>query len=136
MPDDMTWKHSRQTSERGGPSRSTDEVFEDHLRLRLEQKLEDDLARNYAPDVVLLTVNSNATGHDAIRMSAARLADQLPNARFEIIAKQVNGRFAMLVWRATSDRFDAVDGADGFVIEDGLIRCQTIHYRLQGGPSS
>lgn len=51
-------------------ARLTEEVFEDHLRLRIENRLEEDLARNYAEDVVLLTVNSNACGHDAIRMSA------------------------------------------------------------------
>jgi hypothetical protein len=113
--------------------RSTEEVFEDHLRLRVEGRLEDDLRRNYAEDVVLLTVNSNACGHDAIRMSADRLREQLPQSRFEFIKKQVNGRFAMLVWRATSARFSAVDGADGFVIEDGLIRLQTIHYQLGHG---
>lgn len=36
------------------PSRSTREVLEDHLRLRREGDLEEDLARNYAEDVVLL----------------------------------------------------------------------------------
>ncbi|MDQ2705960.1 MAG: nuclear transport factor 2 family protein [Pseudomonadota bacterium] len=112
-------------------ARSTEEVFEDHLRLRVENQLEEDLARNYAEDVILLTVNSNACGHDAIRMSAARLADQLPEPRFEFIAEQVRDRFALLIWRATSDRFDAIVGADSFVIEGGLIRLQTIHYRLE-----
>jgi hypothetical protein len=112
-------------------SRSAEEVFQDHLRLRLENKLEEDLERNYAEDVVLLTVNSNARGHDAIRMSAGRLKEQLPDARFEFVSKQVNGRFALLIWRAISDRFDAMEGADSFAIEDGMIQLQTIHYRLE-----
>ena len=73
-------------------ARGTHEVFEDHLRLRLENRLEDDLARNYAEDVILLTVNSNACGHDAIRMSARRLANQLPEPKFELVAKQVRDR--------------------------------------------
>lgn len=111
-------------------SRRAEEVFEDHLRLRLEGRLEEDITRNYARDVVLLTSNSNACGHDAIRISARRLAEQLPQAKFEIIEKQLNGRFALLIWRASSDHHDAVDGADSFVIEDGLIQLQTIHYRL------
>jgi hypothetical protein len=54
----------------GRSARRTREVFDDYLRLRLE----DDLARNYAKDVVLLTVNSNACGHQAIRTSAGRPA--------------------------------------------------------------
>lgn len=110
--------------------RSVQQVFDDHLQLRLQGRLEEDLARNYASDVVLLTVNSNACGHDALRNSAKRLREQLPSAKFDLVKKQVRDRFALLIWRATSDRFDAADGADSFVIHDGLIRLQTIHYRL------
>lgn len=55
-------------------TRSTRDVFEDHLRLRVVGDLETDLARNYSEAVAMLTVNSNAEGHDALRMSAARLA--------------------------------------------------------------
>ena len=111
-------------------SRSTSDVLEDHLRLRVEGDLETDLQRNYSESVVLLTVNSNAEGHDAMRMSAHRLAEQLPNGRFEFLAKQVNGPYALLVWRATSDHLAAIDGADSFLISDGKIQMQTIHYQL------
>ena len=113
--------------------RSPEEVFEDHLRLRLEGNLAEDLRRNYAQDVVLLTVNSNARGHDAIRMSADRLNQQLPDAEFTIVAKQVNGPFALLIWSASSARFDAIEGADSFVIKDGKIILQSIHYGLLHG---
>lgn len=116
-------------------SRSTEEVLEDHLAKRRKRLLEDDLATNYADSVALLTVNSNAVGHDAIRYSAARLAEQLPEADYEFIAKQVNGPYALLIWRATSRDGDAIDGADSFVIEDGLIQLQTIHYRLVNSES-
>jgi hypothetical protein len=78
-------------------ARGTHEVLEDHLRLRLENRLEDDLARNYAEDVMLLTVNSNACGHEGLRMSAGRLADRLPGTKFEFVAKQVRDRFALLI---------------------------------------
>ena len=44
--------------------RSTKEVFEDHLNLRLKGDLETDLSRNYDRDVVLLTANSNRVGLD------------------------------------------------------------------------
>ena len=110
--------------------RTPEEVFEDHLRLRLEGKLEEDLRRNYSEDVLLLTVNSNARGHDAIRMSAARLRQQLPQARFNIATRQVNGPYALLIWSAKSARLDAVEGADSFVIENGKIVFQSIHYGL------
>lgn len=112
-------------------SRSAEEVFEDHLRLRLAGDLEADLRRNYADDVVLLTVNSCFTGHDGMRRSAEKLAEQLPDAKFEFIAQKLERRFALLIWRAESARFDAVEGSDSFVIEDGLIRLHTIHYGLR-----
>lgn len=35
------------------------EVFEEHLRLRVERDLEEDLRRNYSKGVVLLTSNSD-----------------------------------------------------------------------------
>jgi hypothetical protein len=65
-----------------------------------------------------------------MRMSARRLAEQLPNGRFEFLSKQVNGPYALLIWRAESDRFDVTGGADSFLIEDGEIKMQTIHYQL------
>lgn len=116
--------------DRHAMQRDTYQVFKDHLRLRLEGDLETDLRRNYAPDVVLLTVNSNAQGHDAIRISTARLQKQLPNGRFELLTEQVRGDFALLFWRGYSQRFDAIGGVDSFMITDGLIRMQTIHYQL------
>jgi hypothetical protein len=111
-------------------TRSTIDVFEDHLKLRAEGDLETDLQRNYSESVVLLTENSNAQGHAAMRMSARRLAEQLPNSRFEFVSKQVNGPYALLIWRAQSDRFNVTSGADSFLIKDGRIQMQTIHYQL------
>ena len=111
--------------------RSPEEVFEDHLRLRAEGKLEEDLTRNYDTNVILLTSNSNMVGHEALRLSAGRLREQLPDAQFSYRVKRVNGPYAMLIWSAVSSRFEAVEGADSFVIEDGRIVFQSIHYALQ-----
>lgn len=113
--------------------RSTSEVFDSHLNLRIDGDLERDLVENYSEKVVLLTVNSNMSGHDAIRASAARLREQPPGAKFEFVAKQVNGPHALMIWRATSQRFDDVKGADSFVIKAGKIVSQSIHYRLVAG---
>ena len=111
-------------------TRSTEEVFEDHLRLRLAGKLEEDLQRNYASDIVLLTCNSDRTGRAAMRVPAARLKEQLPDAEFTSLAKQVKDSYALLIGHATSDRFGAVEGADSFMIENGKIVFQSIHYKL------
>jgi hypothetical protein len=110
--------------------RSTSEVFD---RLRIDGDLGRDLIENYSEDVVLLTLNSNRTGHQAIRASAARLKEQLPGAKFEFVAKQVGGPYPLLIWRATSQRYDAVEGADSFVVKAGKIVFQSIHYKLVVG---
>jgi hypothetical protein len=111
-------------------TRSAEQVFEDHLRLRVAGKVEEDLRRNYAEDVVLLTIRSNVRGHDAIRMPARRLRNQFPDGRFKLLSKQVNGPYALLIWQGQSSRFNAMDGADSFVIRDGKIQLQSSHYRL------
>ncbi len=55
-------------------------------------KLEEDLRHNYADDVVLLTENSNARGHDAIRISTERLRNQL--IKFVRICPKANRKVA------------------------------------------
>ncbi|WP_162917054.1 nuclear transport factor 2 family protein [Dongia deserti] len=110
--------------------RSPAEVFEDHLRLREAGALEEDLHRNYADDVLLLTCNSIQRGHDGIRESARRLKAQLPNVHFHFTARQVADRYALLVWGASSNNYRVGCGVDTFVICDGKIRVQTIHYDL------
>jgi hypothetical protein len=83
------------------------------------------------------------TGHDdelgalkgraAIGRSARRLGLQLPDAEFQFPTELVEGEHAFLVWKARSERFEAEDGADSFVIRRGRIVAQTIFYRLSKG---
>jgi hypothetical protein len=111
--------------------RSTRDVFESHLRLRLQQKLEEDLALNYAPDVVQLTATSGIRrGHDGVRSGARELARELPGARFEYVLCEVEGEIAFLVWNAESDRGSVLAGADTFLIRGGKIQVQTIQFRV------
>lgn len=112
--------------------RTTREVIEDHVALRRNGRLEEDLQRNYARNVVLLTSNSCLVGHDALRASAARLREQLPGVQFQFPALQVHGDYALLIWQARSDGDQVHCGADSFVVRNGLIRLQTVHYCLIG----
>jgi hypothetical protein len=43
----------------------------------------------------------------------------------------VDGRFAFLEWTADSGHARVGDGAGSFVIEDGWIVAQTIHYTVE-----
>ena len=110
--------------------RSTREVLEDHLRLRAEGDLETGLQRNYAGDIVLLCKYGVFRGINEVRESAERLGLQLPGARFEYVACQTHEESAFLEWRAEADEATVEDSADSYLIRDGRIVVQTIHYTL------
>jgi hypothetical protein len=114
------------------PQRSTREVFESHLRLRKEGKLEEDLALNYAPDVVQLTAASGVRrGHDGVRAGAQELREQLPNSEYRYVCREVEGEIAFLVWEADSTAGRVRNGVDTFLIRGGKIVLQTIQYCVE-----
>lgn len=110
--------------------RSTREVLDDHLQRRLAGDVEGDVVANYAPDVVLLTAAGKAVGSAAVHHFATILADHVP-PHYEVVRKNVEGRFAFIEWRAREPGRSVEDGADSFVIEHGRIVMQSIHYTLQ-----
>ena len=110
--------------------RLTREVFEDQLRKRDEGDFEGDLEKNYAPDVILLTCTGIFHGHEGLRDSHKVLVDSLPEAKIEYFNKLVDSEFAFLEWRAKSDSVEVNEGADSFVIRDGKICFQSIHYKI------
>jgi hypothetical protein len=112
-------------------TRTTWEVFEDHLTTAATGDVEADIARNYAPDVVLLTGIGVLHGHDGVRRSRSVLRDDVGDATYEYVTKLVDREAAFLEWRAQTDAIEIDDGADSFVIRDGLIRIQTIHYSVR-----
>jgi phage host-nuclease inhibitor protein Gam len=114
-----------------GDGRATREVFEDHLEQGQHGSVEEDLPRNYAPDVVVLTADGVRHGHDGVRELAERLRKELPDAAFTYTARVVAGEVALLEWTARSPSGARVDdGADSFVIRDGRIHAPTIHYTV------
>lgn len=115
-------------------SRSTAEVLEDHLRLAREGRLEEDLARNVAEDVVVLVGAGRYRGHDGVRQLARLLELQLPDPVFAYTTVLTAGEVAFLEWSArAADGSTVDDGADTFVIRDGQIWAQTIHYSVRPG---
>ncbi len=112
--------------------RSTLEVLEDHLRYRERMEVEEDIARNYAEDVVLLTSLGVFRGHEGVRRSAQALHARLPCACYQFPTKLVDGEMAFLEWTARCPVAWVDDGADSFLIRDGRIVVQTIHYTVCG----
>ena len=112
-------------------NRLAEEVLEDHLRESRSGSLEDDLARNYAEDVVLLTGRGLHRRHDGVRELNRILMDALPNARFEYRTQLVHGEMGFLEWTAEADGARVEDGADSYLIRSGRIIAQTIHYTVK-----
>ncbi len=110
--------------------RSASDVLEDHLRESSEGSVEDDLARNYAGDVVVLCEKGVLEGHDGIRTPAETRRRELPDATFEYRTTLVARDVAFLQWSATSPAGRVDDGAESYVIRDDRIIAQTIHYTI------
>lgn len=112
-------------------ARSAQEIFEDHLREGKEGTVETDFARNYSDDLVILTGRGVYRGRDGLMYLADLLRKELPGARFEYQTRLVEGEVAFLEWTASADGVKVEDGADSFVIRDGRIIAQTIHYTVK-----
>jgi hypothetical protein len=112
-------------------ARSAREVFDDHLRLAAEHRFGEDLARNVSPSCVVLERRGVFRGHAGVRELARWLEDELPGARFTYTNQLVEGRVAFLEWTAAARGALVRDGADSFVIEQGWIVAQTIHYTVE-----
>ena len=109
--------------------RSTQEVLDDHLRCRKSADIEADIERNYSPKVVVHTSRGAFEGHDAVRRLNSKLREHVPED-IEIVLNLTTRRFAYIEWRAREPGRSVEDGADSFVIEDGRIVFQSIHYSV------
>lgn len=111
--------------------RSSEEVFEDHLQLASEHRFDEDIERNVAPHCVIMERRGIFHGREGARELARLLEEELPDAPYVYTTRQVAGRVAFLEWTAEAEHTRVRDGADSFLIEDGWIVAQTIHYTLE-----
>jgi hypothetical protein len=110
--------------------RTTQEVLDDHLRLAHELKLEEDLERNVAEDCCILTGRGTYRGHEGVRELAHALMREIPSGEWRYVLRLVEGRMAYLEWRVDAGPARVPDGADSFLVENGKIQAQTIHYTV------
>jgi hypothetical protein len=112
--------------------RSARAVIADHLRSRRAGDLDGDLERNYDPDVVVMSARGVYRGYDGVRESAHLLWKAVPDADdYTYDSILVDDRMALLEWRAKNDGLQVSCGVDAYLIEDGMIKGQTIHYRVE-----
>jgi ribosomal protein S13 len=111
-------------------TRSFKEVFQDHLQLSESGDFENDLRKNYSPDIVLLMENKVYRGYEGIRELAIRLKNELPNGKFQNNIILLDKEIGMLEWTAQSEETEVLDGVDSYLFRDGKIIGQTIHYTV------
>ena len=120
-------------------SRTAREVLDDHLNIAnnwvgepFEHILDQDLRRNFAEDIVVLINRGVFRGHEGVRQLAWRLADELPEHRaFQYTHVAADERVALLEWTYEDAEVRVRDGVDSYLIEDGKIVAQTIHYTVE-----
>lgn len=119
--------------------RTAQEVLDDHLNLAndwaegaFERVLDDDLRRNVSEDIVVLINRGTFRGHEGVRQLAQMLAEELPEHQaFHYTYVAVDGRVGFLEWTYEDSTVRVRDGADSYLIEDGKVVAQTIHYTLE-----
>ena len=92
--------------------------------------IEEDLLRNYAEEVPLLTGKDRFHGHEGLRRLNAMLFRELPGAQFEYRTLLVEGEVGFLEWSARTEDARIADGADSYVARGGQIVAQILHYRI------
>jgi hypothetical protein len=112
-------------------TRTTKEVLEDHLHCRKRGDVEGDLKRNFSEDVVILTSRGKFFGHNNVRHLNKLLHEAMQTENYEFPVKLVEGPYAFVQWRARQPGESVEDGADSFIIENGKITMQTIHYMIE-----
>jgi hypothetical protein len=129
-------------------NRTAQEVLDDHLSLSehwgaeeaperiaeedIECIVEEDMRRNVSEDIVILFNRGTFRGHEGVRRLARMLIGELPEHRsYQYTYRAVEGRMAFLEWAYEDDNVRVRDGADSYLIEDGKIVAQTIHYTVE-----
>jgi ketosteroid isomerase-like protein len=110
-------------------TRTPEEVFQHHARALGASDLEQ-LDADYADDAVFITPAGVKRGKDSIREANAHVLADLPNATWNMRTQIYEGDLMFVEWAA--DSASALgEGVATFVIRDGLIRAETLHFTVQ-----
>ena len=114
-------------------TRSTDDVFRDHVRAVNSGDMQAILA-HYADHAEVLTAQGALKGKAGVEAFFPQAFSLLPEA--QIAVKQtVAGENSLLVWWSADSPAGRIDdGIDTFVMEDGLFILQTPTFTIQPHP--
>ncbi len=110
--------------------RETKEVLEDHLKLSKEKSIKEDLEKNYSVDVKFLTTYGIYEGYQGATELFELLEKELPQSQFDYKNFLVEGEMGFLEWSGYSEKRKVEDGADSYLVRNGRIVLQTIHYTV------
>lgn len=111
-------------------TRTPQEVLAHHSQALGAANL-DEIVADFADDAVVITPAGTKRGKQGAREAFTQLLADLPDATWSV-KKQVNADgVVLLVWTADADGSRAEDGVDTLVLQDGMIRAQTVSYTLQ-----
>jgi uncharacterized protein (TIGR02246 family) len=110
-------------------ARTREQVYEHHSRA-LDAGDLDELVADYADDAVLITPTGVKRGKDGIREGYTRVFADLPKATWNLRTQIYEGDLMLVEWAAASASAFG-EGVATFVITDGLIRAQTLHFTVQ-----
>ena len=110
-------------------TRSTEQVYQDHLRALHDGDLLA-LMADYADDAILMTMVGASPGKAAIQAWFVEMLTSMPNVNIVPGEYTVHGEIVMATWSAVSDVATVPQGVDTFVIHDDRIWLQTIWYTI------
>jgi uncharacterized protein (TIGR02246 family) len=111
-------------------TRTAQEVFKDHHEAMAAGDL-DAIVGDYADDALFITRERVLRGKDGVREAFTRIFEDLPDVRFDVHTRVLEGDFLFLEWAATATGAPADDGVETLVVRDGEIVLQTAHYTVQ-----
>jgi len=114
---------------------STDKVWQDHIQAWVDRDL-DAIAAHYDADSLMIVNNMKFKGPEKIRGVFDYLFKRFDNGSNAIDPAIVDDRTIYIVWNFTPTEENApIYGTDTFLVEEGMIRVQTIASQLYKKPT-
>jgi hypothetical protein len=125
--------------------RTAREVLDEHLKVsnawrdeaEIWRNFSEDLRRKFSEDCLVPTNRDMFRGHEGVRelveMGVAQMfgGEKAHGGSFQYISKVIEGRMGLLE-RAYEDANVRIrDGTDSYLIEDGKVVAQAIHYTME-----
>ena len=105
------------------------QVFDHHAKVLADGDIWG-IVGDYAEDAVYIDPDGVVRGRDGIRRAFVKLLGDLPEAQWEFETTLADD-VVLLRWSAESAHTRVDDGVDTFVVNNRLIRAQTVSHTLQ-----